>query len=196
MEQTFEFNQGKLPLRFQPGGICKVLSACWIRLMREEKDTGEAHRKQELIRAVGTYGPIMQHTYEVNWSTFEKTREKDAFVMRMVAKGRIVAPSHQTATRQWNCGLPPGTALVDLMKDKRRTGFNFAIGGPWGGHSLAFWRSGHQGLLPSGHIYFFDPNYGEFKGDKGEATNWLRKFLTTHYGRINWSYLLEIQELT
>jgi hypothetical protein len=183
MRPLFEFKQGDYNLRYESGGICAVLSAYWIKMMRD----GEDDRKNKLIRAIDTFGPVLQRTYRKGWDSIEDVKANCSGVLRL-GGGCIIADS-----KQWG-SMPSGDTLINYIKDKRKTGFHFNIGFSIGtdaaAHAVAFWRSGEQGLLPSGHVYFFDPNVGEFKGNKGEVSSWLSLFIQQHYGSINWSYIL------
>jgi hypothetical protein len=179
----YPFNQADYNLRFEAGGICAVLSAYWIKLMRNS----ETDRKSKLIQAIDTFGPVLQSSYKKGWSTLENVKTNCSGVIRLGGDSTIAD------SQQWG-GMPAGDTLINYIKDKRKTGFHFNIGFGSGAHAVAFWRSGEQGLLPSGHVYFFDPNAGEYKGNKSEVTGWLNHFIQTKYGKIKWSYVLHCVE--
>lgn len=74
-----------------------------------------------------------------------------------------------------------------MVTKEHRKGFVYSFWFKSGGaHSIAFYRSG---ATFGGHVYAFDPNFGEYKMGKSEFGDWLSSALITyyfgHYGTIN-----------
>ena len=65
------------------------------------------------------------------------------------------------------------------------------VGETWG-HAVGIWRSGHGGLLPSGHVYVFDPNQGEFKGNKSDLARFINGRILNSFSPwvCSWTYCL------
>ena len=65
------------------------------------------------------------------------------------------------------------------------------VGETWG-HAVGIWRSGHSGLLPSGHVYVFDPNQGEFKGNKSDLARFINGRILNSFSPwvCSWTYCL------
>ncbi len=187
--QTFPFNQALFP---ETGnGVCAVLSAYWIQLMREEKSLGPDDRRAKLEAAIGKYAPLLQDVYSNNWDNIGELRQKCAWVLRVAGSSNIDDVQHN---------LRNG-ALTNYIKDLRRTGFHFnfghnpAIGDGWG-HAVGIWRSGHgTGIFASGHMYVFDPNQGEYKGNKSDLSRFIDNQILPQFGTpVSWTYLLKAIE--
>ena len=185
--RTFAFNQADY--HGVGGGVCAVLSACWIREMRDHKSQGPAQRKLVLEQAIGRFARRLQDIYANNWGQLDTVKARCAYVLRLAGDSRIVGEPHNDLS---------GAALTDYVKDLRRTGFHYnfggagtAVGETWG-HAVGIWRSGHGGLLPSGHVYVFDPNQGEFKGNKSDLARFINGRILNSFSPwvCSWTYCL------
>ena len=196
MRHKFGFDQGNYNLRCSPGGICATLTARWLKEMRTNKSAGPNNRRQVMEEVVRRGGPVIQQAYNKAWNSKTQVEVNNAFVLRTVAEAAVIE------TREWNTGLPSGTELRDYVKSHRRQGMHFNFGGKVGadrwGHAIGFWRSGRNTWHPSGHIYTFDPNFGEYKGGRKDFATWLPAFLNRRYRQggmtIDWSYLLLVDD--
>jgi hypothetical protein len=200
MTYNFEFNQGK-ELRKRSAerqvcsnGICAVLSANWIRMMRDSKASGAAARKNELLKIVTGGGGVTQQAYKQAFEEGDDLKKNNAFLVR-------AANSSIEEIKQGG-GPLPGAEIASYVAANRRAGVHFNFGYIQAvrlhnnttrevhrGHAVAFWRSGQDTWHSSGHVYFFDPNYGEYKGNKREVAAWFTEFMKTNYGNnFTWWY--------
>lgn len=79
--------------------------------------------------------------------------------------------------------------VVDEVRRHNRTGFVYSFWfGATSAHSIAVYQSG-SGSWYSGHIYVFEPNFGEYKMGKFFWAKWLMGFLypfyTKNFGAIH-----------
>lgn len=184
--QTFPFNQANYPET--GGGVCAVLSAYWIQLMREEKSIGPDARRVKIEQAVARFAPLLQGVYGSNWNSFTELNEKCRWVLRVAGSSDIEEIVHN---------LHDGS-LTNYIRDLRRTGFHFnfgykpASGAGWG-HAVGIWRSGHgTGLFSSGHMYVFDPNKGEYKGNKSDLSQFIDQQILPQFGSpVGWTYTIK-----
>lgn len=189
MTENFRFKQANylnaLPAnrQFSKNGICAVLSAAWLRVMRESKEDGPGKRKAALELIAKGGGSVAQQAYSKAWNNKSDVVANSKFVIRVAGQADI-------AEELEGSGAIPYDLIVVNIADLRKRGIQFHFGYSRGAHAVAFWRSGKDSILPSGHFYFFDPNFGEYKGDKGEISEWFDTFISTHYGTISWWYLL------
>jgi len=188
MTQNFSFHQvdylNALPAnkQFSNGGICAVLSASWIRMMRDSKDQGPNWRKTQLELVAKGGGSVNQKVYSSAWSSAADVKTNNAFVLRLAGDSDV-----DEAVGPEGPGLITGSRLQSYLLNHKRAGVHFNFGFP-DGHAIAFWRSG-SGM--GGHLYCFDPNEGEYKGSKSEMGSWFSTFMTTTYGsNFPWWYLL------
>ncbi|MHC4538283.1 MAG: hypothetical protein ACYS74_00700, partial [Planctomycetota bacterium] len=86
--QNFDFNQADYA--GVGGGVCAVLSACWIREMRDHKSQGPAQRKLVLEQAIDKFAPRLQNVYSDNWSQLDSVKRKCAWVLRLAGDSQIV----------------------------------------------------------------------------------------------------------
>ncbi len=182
--QTFAFNQADYA--GVGGGVCAVLSACWIREMRDNKSQGPAQRKQVLEQAISRFAPRLQSVYSDTWGQLDTVKRKCAWVLRLAGDSQIMGEP------RFNLN---GVALTDYVKNLRRTGFHYNFGGAGGGgwgHAVGIWRSGHGGLFASGHMYVFDPNQGEFKGNKSDLARFIDTRILNSFNPMtcSWTYCL------
>jgi len=195
MTHNFEFKQIKeLKGRSEErkacsNGICAVLAANWIRMMRDSKASGAAARKNELLKIVQGGGGVTQKAFVQGWDYAGDTKKNNVFVAR-------AADSSIEEFKKGN-GLVPGAEIASYVAANRRAGVHFSYGflvsdekgQEERGHSVAFWRSGEDTWHASGHVYFFDPNFGEYKGNKREVAAWFTNFMKTKYGNdFTWWY--------
>ncbi len=196
MKKTFDFKQGDYDLRFSSGGICATLSAAWVQLMRDHKKIGINQRKLELEKVVRKSGPLLQKVYGKNFTGLNVLN--DCKYLVRVAGGSNI---EQSSIEDIN-GLVNGVTLKNYIASERISGVNLNFG--WTDHSthdeyahcIAFWRSGKDTWHPSGHIYAFDPNIGEFKGDKNTFPSWFSNFLMPKYANsFNWTYYFQLSPM-
>ncbi|UCC98959.1 MAG: hypothetical protein JSW66_03545 [Phycisphaerales bacterium] len=188
--QNFDFNQADYA--GVGGGVCAVLSACWIREMRDHKGQGPAQRKLVLEQAIRRFAPRLQNVYSDKWSQLDSVKRKCAWVLRLAGDSQIVGEPHYNLN---------GVALTNYVKDLRRTGFHYNFGGAGGGgwgHAVGIWRSGHAGILPSGHVYVFDPNQGEFIGNKSDLARFIDNRILNSFDPLacSWTYCLRTDKPT
>ena len=190
MRQNFVFRQGDYNLRFSSEGICATLCAAWIRMMRDEKAQSSANRKSQLINVIDSYGPIVQDRYVKGWDSSASAAANCKGILRMAGDSDI------EEQRSFN-SLPPSKQLIDYVSSKRRQGIHFNFAFSAGAHAIAFWRSGKDTWHASGHIYFFDPNAGEYYGNKSKYPRWFADFMRNDYGNVYpWSYLILAKPVT
>jgi hypothetical protein len=192
MKQIFDFNQGDYNLRFSPNGICAVLSAKWIQLIRDSKSSGYSSRKDKLEQTVNSLGPVVQQMAQNNFDTTDGLRQNLSGLIRHAGQSVIKGPVQQCSN------LVVASQLKDYICHEREMGVHLTFGWTEGvdfpAHTIAFWRSGEDKWHnQSGHIYAFDPNYGEYRGNKSEFSNWFSNFLMPQYANnFNWTYYFRV----
>jgi hypothetical protein len=196
MTHNFEFDQiAELKDRSEgrkacSKGICAVLAANWIRMMRDSKGSGAAARKNELLKIAKGGGGVTQKAFVQGWDYASDTKKNNVFLARAA----------DSSIEEFKEGkrLVPGAEIASYVAANRQAGVHFSFGflasddegeEEERGHSVAFWRSGQDTWHASGHVYFFDPNFGEYKGNKREVAAWFTNFMKTKYGNdFTWWY--------
>src|SRR5262245_16269248 len=156
MNEVWTFDQGQnLPTGHK--GVCMQLVAYWVGLMHYKKsdNTTAAADMATLCKAEALR---LQKFYTKATQDPDLATGEDEAVTWNFRKLRLRGNGQYTECKN-------ATEIVAFL-DEKRQGYSMGIyftGG--GGHALGFWRSGKQGSKYSGHTYFFDPNYGCYKGD-------------------------------
>jgi hypothetical protein len=155
-------------------------------MMRKNKEEGYDHRKVELEKMIRGGGPITQKAYAKHWDSKDDVKTNNQLVVGLFG----------SRVEEWVQSGPGLDSLAKYLTGKVHKGihFNFAMPQGSGAHAVAFWRSG--GRL-SGHYYFFDPNFGEYKGSPKEVSGWFVRFIGDKYGppsNVPWWYLLVLTE--
>lgn len=183
MNQIWSFSQAShLPPSNK--GVCMQLVAFWVGQMYKNKDDMNASPKK-LEVSCSCEAQKLQKFYTKATGAHLSKDEAVTWRLRGLAVGDYE-----------NC---TSATIVDFMAGKR-TGYSLGIyfsGG--GGHALGIWRSGESGGLLSklsGHTYFFDPNFGCFKGNTSSFKGWLGTFISTHYATCNKMEIAKVFEPT
>jgi hypothetical protein len=176
INHTFNFNQADyLANTPSPGGICATLSAKWIQLIRDKVED----RFGELAKAI-RQSALIQKIARENY---------DRQALSASLSGLLKYDTQNKREGDIKEGLWASfsqSGLKNFICDKRRTGVHFSFF--WKvpnssisqGHSIAFWRSGEETWHPSGHIYAFDPNSGEFRFDQSDFDSWFSNLQTDY----------------
>jgi len=168
-------------------GVCVNLCAEWLQIFYSDKGSATARRAQLLQRvraasltqkAYANTGVAMDRSYDfvLHMRQIKKVEQHDWNFLQM---NQLYPLVHQGRRK----GIIFGFAYLDEPSDNPRDG---------SGHAIAFWRSGKSGLFPSGHVYVFDPNCGEYKMDKSVFKGWLPRYLEEEYGEHAPVYWVEV----
>ncbi|BBO67189.1 hypothetical protein DSCA_11190 [Desulfosarcina alkanivorans] len=185
MKTIWTFDQSShLPADNQ--GVCMTLVAYWLSMMHDEKAEMNASSKT-LETMCKQEAQKLQRFYEKAGNEFDTGKDE---AVTFAVRGLKLKGNYRSR--------PNAAALVDYLDEKRRAysmGIYFSDGG---GHSLGIWRSGRSsGLFHglSGHSYFFDPNYGCYKGNISDFRGWLASFIAESYPTCNHMSIAKVQPL-
>jgi hypothetical protein len=182
MNEVWKFDQGQnLPATHK--GVCMQLVAYWVSLMHYKK-SDNVNAAADMVSLCKAEAIRLQKFYTK--ASGDLDTGADEAVTWNLRKLKLRDGTYTTCA--------DSTAIVSFM-DAKRQGYSMGIyfsGG--GGHALGFWRSGKAGSKFSGHTYFFDPNYGCYKGDTSEYRSWLTTFLSTNYSTTNKMEMAKVDE--
>ena len=150
------------------GGACHMFSLAWLGEIVNDKSQGTESRIQAMI----TKAPEIRMKYKAfsdRWSAEGGDRADEGMAKTYNVK---IANLSKYARAE---------LVIDEVRQHNRTGFVYSFWfGATSAHSIAVYQSG-SGRWYSGHIYVFEPNFGEYKMGKSFWAKWLMGFLYTFY---------------
>ncbi|RTL30413.1 MAG: hypothetical protein EKK47_10850 [Burkholderiales bacterium] len=168
--RTVEFSQsdyldgGKNPA--SAGGGCHAFGIAWADEILDNKAAGAQARMDAMKRRAGEVR-ICYRAIRDRWAHEGESGADEGIAKRLGVKIDKVD----------DCGS--FAVVANKVRDEHRTAFLYSFWFSGGGaHTIAFYRSGKKF---GGHIYAFDPNYGEYKMEKSQLSAWLTGVIGTLY---------------
>lgn len=151
------------------GGGCHCFAMAWANEILSDKSLGSGHRMDRMAKRA----PEVRILFKAMGDRWKHEGESGADAG--VAK-RLGVQIDQVV----NCG---NFALVaNKVREEHRAAFLYSFWFSNGGaHTIAFYRSGKS---IGGHVYAFDPNYGEYKMQKSQLIGWLTGFINVVYANF------------
>lgn len=170
-DQSELLNGSKNPA--SAGGACHMFALKWLSEIIDDKSLGTSVRIQNLKKYASEV-KMLYKAFGDRWN-----REGGRFADSGTAK--------MLGVEVYNFTQPISLDQVasDIQKE-HRVGFVYSFWFSKGGaHSIGIYRSG---ATWGGHIYVFEPNFGEYKMEKSQLSSWFKQFLAVKYaafGKIN-----------
>ncbi|WED22943.1 hypothetical protein L3Q72_05995 [Vibrio sp. JC009] len=166
------FNQSNvLDTDYNPesaSGACHMFSLKWLSEIMANKSQGAATRMDTMRREAKSV-QVMYGVFGKRWVR-EGGRYADVGMAKMLG------------VEVFDFKTPSSFAdVASQVRSTSRTGFVYSF---WfndgGAHSIAVYRSG-KSFWGTGHIYVFDPNFGEYYMKRSVFVNWLRQAMDSAY---------------
>ena len=172
--RTVAFDQSKyLDNKRNPlsaGGACHLFALHWCQEMINDKSLGAQDRMANMGRFSGAV--------KVQYGAFSRRWEQEGSAVSDEGIAKQIGLKISKLTY-------PNTLaeVAEAIKGEHRVGFVHSF---WfkkdkkdnGAHSIGLYRSG---ATFGGHIYVFDPNYGEYKMSKSQLQRWYDEVLAPLY---------------
>lgn len=172
--RTVAFDQSKyLDNKKNPlsaGGACHLFALHWCQEIISDKSLGAQDRMENMAR--------FANAVKVQYGAFSRRWEREGSAVSDEGIAKQIGLKIAKLTYPNTLG-----EVAEAVKSEHREGFVHSF---WfrknnqdnGAHSIAYYRSG---ATFGGHIYVFDPNYGEYKMSKSQFVRWLDEVLTPLY---------------
>jgi hypothetical protein len=155
-DQSAYLDAGKNPA--SAGGGCHAFGLAWADEILKDKSAGAQARMDAMARRAGEVR-ICYRAIRDRWASEGETNADEGIAKRLGVKIDKVE----------NCGS--FAVVANKVRAEHRAAFLYSFWFSGGGaHTIAFYRSGKRF---GGHIYVFDPNYGEYKMEKSQLATWL-----------------------
>ena len=170
--RTAAFDQSNvLDATYNPesaGGACHMFSLEWISEIISDKSQGATARMDAMRRKA--------KSIQVKYGVFGKRWDREGGRYADVGMAKL------TGVEVFDFKTPGNfDTVASMVRSTSRTGFVYSFWFQNGGaHSIALYRSG-KSFWGTGHIYVFDPNFGEYYLKRSVFVEWLRQAMASEY---------------
>lgn len=163
-DQSQYLDDGRNPA--SAGGGCHAFAMAWAAEITEDKAAGARARMDAMVRRAREVR-IAYKAISDRWANEGESRADEGIAKTLGVQIDAVDLCGNFA------------AVANKVRREHRTAFLYSFWFSGGGaHTIGIYRSGKRF---GGHVYVFEPNFGEYKMDKSRLIGWLQDFIRVQY---------------